>query len=243
MGNFKITKREILFSIMIIVALIIIGILISGSIKDREMEKHQEYNTALQINQDSELFTYGMETNIGNAFVYGDLIAVDTVAFPELKGEYSYVKQEKEEYTKHTRIVTYTDSDGKTKTKKENYWTWDTVNTIKKHCNLISFLGIEFDYNKVKLPQAKHIQTSYETSHIRYKYYGCSTKYVGTLYCRLGNETIENAEFYNNYSIEETLEHLKNSVGLIIFWVFWILFICGCVFGFYYLNNKWLEDN
>ena len=30
-----------------------------------------------------------MRTNVGNAFVYGDLKAVDTVTYPEIGGEYT----------------------------------------------------------------------------------------------------------------------------------------------------------
>lgn len=39
------------------------------------------------------MFQYGMDTNVGNAFVYGDLKAVDTVTYPEIGGEYMYVEK------------------------------------------------------------------------------------------------------------------------------------------------------
>lgn len=42
-------------------------------------------------------------------------------------------------------------------------------------------------------------------------------------------------------NIEETVEHLESGVGQGIFWICWILLICSCVFGFYYLDNEWLE--
>ena len=53
------------------------------------------------------MFQYGMDTNVGNAFVYGDLKAVDTVTYPEISGEYMYVEKVKERYTKHTRRVAH----------------------------------------------------------------------------------------------------------------------------------------
>ena len=92
----EITKREVLFSIVIICVMLIIGIIISGNINDAVMEKQQEYITALQIDNDKDLFEYGMRTNVGNAFVYGELKAIDTVTFDEIDGEYSYVKKVKE---------------------------------------------------------------------------------------------------------------------------------------------------
>lgn len=44
-----------------------------------------------------------------------------------------------------------------------------------------------------------------------------------------------------NINIEETIEYLESSGGVIIFWILWILLTCGCVFGFYYIDNEWLE--
>lgn len=41
------------------------------------------------------MFQYGKDTNVGNAFVYGDLKAVDTVTYPEIGGEYMYVEKSK----------------------------------------------------------------------------------------------------------------------------------------------------
>ena len=59
--------------------MLIFGVIIHGNINESLMLKYQEYDTALQIDNDSELFAYGMRTNVGNAFVYGDLKAIDTV--------------------------------------------------------------------------------------------------------------------------------------------------------------------
>jgi hypothetical protein len=43
-------------------------------------------------------------------------------------------------------------------------------------------------------------------------------------------------------NIEETHKYLETGIGwLIVFWFFWIILIVGCVVGFYYLDNRWLE--
>ena len=110
-GDFEITKREILASISIIAVMILIGILISGKISECQMDKNEKYNKAVKI-ESQEMFRYGMDTNVGNAFVYGDLKAVDTVTYPEIGGEYMYVEKVKERYTMHTRTVTHTDGKG-----------------------------------------------------------------------------------------------------------------------------------
>lgn len=237
--DFEITKREIIASISIIVMMILIGVLISGKISEHQMDKNEVYNKAVKI-ENTDLFQYGMDTNVGNAFVYGDLEAVDTVTYPEIGGEYMYVEKVKEKHTMHTRIVTH--SSGKiTYTTTETYWTWDRVGSEDIKCKEISFCGITFNSSKFDIPCKDYIDTIKESSHIRYKYYGTGTKFTGTIFTELKDKTIsDNTNFYN-MNIEETVERLESDGGEIVFWILWIILIIVCVFGFYYLNNKWLE--
>lgn len=245
-GDFEITKREILASLVIIAIMLLIGFVIHGKINDSLMEDYQKYDTALQIDNNSELFSYGMRTDIGNAFVYGNLKAVDTVTFEEIDGQYSYVKKVKERYTKHTRTVTKTRtrSDGKTETytEIEEYWTWDEIDSWSKHSQQISFLNVVFPYGKISFPSYGYITTQKESYYIRYVYYGTDTEFKGTLFARLADNTINDTNFYFDKSIEETVEYLESGIEVIGFWVFWILLMGSCVFGFCYLDNKWLED-
>ena len=225
--------------------MLVIGIVISDKINDSLMEQYQKYNTALQINDDPELFKYGMRTNVGNAFVHGDLVAVDPVSYPEVDGLYGSMTKVTERYTMHTRTVTKTRTvNGKTQTytEVETYWTWDRVDSEDKKCQEISFCGITFNSNKIDLPSTDYIDTIKESSHIRYKYYGVGTNYIGTIFTDLRDKTIsDNTKFYKDKNIEETVKQLESGGGAIIFWIFWIVLICGCVFGFYYAENKWLE--
>lgn len=240
----EITKREIIASIVIISILLIIGFFISEGITNSQNDKDAEYIKATHI-EDQELFQYGMDTNIGNTFVYGDLIAVDTVSYPEIDGEYMYVKKIKEKYTRHTRTVTKTKTvNGKTKTYTETeiYWSWDRVNSEDKTCKKITFCGITFPANKIQTPSAGYINTIKESSHIRYKYYGTPIKHTGTIYTYLSDGTIpDNTAFYENISIDDLLEHYTSHIGNVVFWIVWIIFIAFVVCGFYYLENNWLE--
>ena len=235
-GDFEITKREILASISIVAVMLLIGVLISSKISEHQLDANEVYNKAVKIDN-TDLFQYGMDTNVGNAFVYGDLVAVDTVTYPEIGGEYIYVEKVKEKYTRHTKRV----KSGKHYRTKV-YWTWDRVGSEDKKCQEISFCGITFGSNKIDLPNTNYIDTIKESSHIRYKYYGIGTKYTGTIFTDLRNQTIsDNTKFYIDKNINETVEYLEAGGGLIIFWIFWIVLIGGCVFGVYYLDNKWLE--
>ena len=87
----EITKREVILSISIITIGLILGIIISGKLSDRAKDKNSIYNKATHI-ESKELFEYAIRTNIGNAFVYGDLISLDPVTYDEIDGEYLKVQ-------------------------------------------------------------------------------------------------------------------------------------------------------
>lgn len=237
---FEIKKREVLASVSIVAIMLLIGVLIAGKISTYQMDKNEMYNKAVKI-ETKEMFQYGMDTNVGNAFVYGDLKAVDTVTYPEIGGEYMYVEKVKEQYTMHTRVVTH--SNGKTTyTTTEIYWTWDRVGSEDIKCKEVSFCGVNFASNKIDLPGTDYIDTIKESSHVRYKYYAVGTEYKGTLFTDLREKTIsENSKFYNSLTIEKTLAYLESGIALWVFWLFWIVLIGGVVFGFYCLDNKWLD--
>ncbi|MBQ3513464.1 MAG: hypothetical protein IJA32_06665 [Lachnospiraceae bacterium] len=239
----EITKREVIASVSIVAIMLLLGILISGKISEKQMDENEIYNKAVKI-EEAELFQYGMETNVGYAFVYGDLKPVDTVTYPELGGAYMYVKKVEEQYTMHTRQVAHTKTvNGKTETyyTTETYWSWDTVGSESIRCKEVSFCGIAFNSNRFNLPNPTYIDTINESAYIRYKYYGTGTEYKGTIFTELRNNTIsDNTSFYINKDIKETIEYLETDWS-IAFWFLWIILTGISVCGFYYLDNKWLE--
>lgn len=242
-GDFEITKRELLASVSIIAIMLLIGVLISGKISEAQLDANEKYNKAIKIDT-LDLFEYGMRTNVGNAFVYGDLEAVDTVSYPEIDGSYMYIEKIKEKYTKHTRTVSDYDDDGnRIGEHTEVYWTWDIVNRESLKCKEVSFLGHVFTSDKIDIPEGHYIDTIKESSKIRYKYYGVDTSFVGTIFTDLRFDTItDNTPFYVNMTIEQTIKHLETGSYVIFFWIFWIILTGFCVYGFYYADNNWLEN-
>lgn len=255
--NFKgreFTKRELLFSVSIIVVMLLIGLFISNRISDYHMNQNEVYNTAIQIN-DTELFKHGMDTDIGNAFVYGDIEAVDTVSFPEIDGRYIYLKKVEERYERHEREVEKKDSQGNKYTEIEEYYEWEHQKTECRYAEKIKFCNMIFPYEKINLPSPDYIETikgdkvySYKSGEyvkVRYLYYGISTKYTGTIFTDLRNGTISNnSRFFENKNIQETLSQLNSIIDLVlfIFWTAWIIIIALIVFGFCCKENQWLED-
>lgn len=244
--DMEITKREVIGSVVIVAFMLIIGFAISENMRQSLLEDYQIYDTATKID-DKELFEYGMETNVGHSFVYGELKTLDPVSYPEVSGEYSYIKKEKQEYRNHPKKVEkeYRDSKGKKRKKVvvEDHWTWDTIKTESKNATQISFLDIEFAYEKIPFPSSHQIDIVNTGYHKRNVYYGTGTAFQGTIFTSLKENTINNTKFYENKTIMQTIQSLETGIELVIFWIIYIFIIAGVVFVFYYFENKWLNKN
>lgn len=236
MNKVKATKREILISIAIVAVLMAIGFALSSKISNSMMDGFQEYNTALKIDNDKATFQYGMKTNVGNAFVYGELKAIDPVTYDELEGKFSYVKRVTEKYTAHTRMV----STGKGRT-MQVYYSWDIVDEDSINSSSISFLGVEFPYGTIKLPEV-WIDTVNMDGGMRYQYYATPAECTGTVYGVLKDNTILNSKFYDGQTIESTLKSLESGWQMVGFWIGWAIMIIALVVAFCFFDNKWLED-
>lgn len=256
MGDFTITGREVIVSIAIIAIMIIVGVNICTNIKQNANDKNEVYMQAYKTDN-SENFQYAMDTNIGNAFIYGDLITIDPVTYDEIDGEYMYVSMTTEKYTKHTRQVQKSRRVQKLRTvngkteyywdteyywEYEDYWTWDAIYTERKKATTISFNGIIFPIRKIELPQVYHIDTISAGHNLRHVYVGVSPNHTGTIYTQLENGTISNnTVLYENMTIDQTLEYLKSDGNTTLFWIIWFIITGVAVFGFCYIDNTWLE--
>lgn len=218
----------------------VVGLVLQQVIRTAVIERNKEYELAIHI-QDSDTFVYGMNTNIGNAFVYGDLVAVDPVSHDNLKGEWLWIQRITEHYTLHYRTVTV--KEGKqTKTVQEPYYTWDKVATDTWHSKKVTFLGVEFPYEKISGFYTKNIKTDIH-GHIRYKWSAGDVKHTGTIYAMLKDNTISNTRFYESMTSWQAREACIMNVTLyvVLFWIVWILTTAALCFGFCYLENDWLE--
>lgn len=237
----EITKREIIVSISILAIMLIIGVFIGNKISESQMDDNSKYNNAIKI-EDSELFKYGMRTNVGNAFVYGELKAVDSVGYEGVEGEYLHIEKVTERYTSHTRRIAH--KSGKTTYyTTEIYWTWDKINTDSKQSKKVNFCDVEFNTSQFKLPSDSYITTIGTGYNLRDKYYGVGSNLKGTIFAKLYDNNIPESgtHFYNDNTIKQALEQLTSDGWLIGFWILWIVLTCGIIFGFYYLDNKWLD--
>lgn len=241
-NGIEITFREILASAVIVLVMLILGTVISGHIKQAAMECKQEYSTAIDISSEDR-FGYGLRTDVGRAFCYGALSAVDTVSEDEIGGPYMYIYREEQHYNMHTRVVTHTDGKGQTYTTTEIYYSWDYAGSNTWHSQMVHFLGKDFDYKKINMPGSKYLTTKYRGSSVRFEYYIRPVEYTGTMYAMLTGHTIQDATFYDGTDIDQTRESLMSGADgwVVIFWVIWIILTAASVFGFCALENDWLK--
>ena len=234
----EITKREVIASIGIVSLMLILGLFIGSAISNHQMDQNQKYYEATHINT-KQLFQYGLDTSVGDAFVYGTLIAKDPVTYPGIKEKYLSIEKVKEQYTMHTRVV----SDGKGHSHTETYYTWDEIDRESKEAKQVTFLGIKFKTSQLNIPSKDYICTQYENIDLRDKFYGYATKSTGTIFATLKNGDIgkKDVPFYHNMTIEQAIDKLTSNAYIYIFWILWLVLTALCVYGFYYLNNNWLN--
>ena len=74
-------------------------------------------------------------------------------------------------------------------------------------------------------------------------YYGVEPGHIGTLYARLSDGTIpDGSRFFDGYTIDQALEECTSEAGGVMFWIAWIILTGSIVYGFCYLDNRWLEE-
>lgn len=80
MTQFEIKPREVVVSLGILAIMLALGFAIHHSIAIGAQRRLEQYTTAVQI-EDARQFRYGMDTNFGNALVYGTMSAIDPVTY------------------------------------------------------------------------------------------------------------------------------------------------------------------
>lgn len=264
-GDFgEVTIRELLLGIAMLAIYVIGGFFIHGKIVTAIDNYNMKYANAYFI-QDDTTFKQAFETEQGSyVFVYGELKAIGNVtpkdwknvynksnalldkACSQATGQYSSLSIRKEHYTMHTRTVTYT-VNGKTKTRIEHYYTWDTIWNYHRNVGEITFCGEKFLYGVIDFNDPKTVGFAGNGSD-RYTIVAYPTKSVGIAFLKIEDRNIGrgNTLYKKNNTVEEC-EALRESLYAGNGWLiaFWVMFILIGIIGvglFCYLDNDWLNE-
>ena len=248
-----IKKREVLFSAIIVLVMLLVGLFVSDAILQGAISKSEDYRTATIIENEGQ-FLYGMQTNFGHSLVYGEVSSDSSVTYDEIGNGFIYIEKHKEHYTRHTRTVTRTDSNGKKHTETEVYYSWDHVWSDSRHVDDITFMGETFLYDAIDLPVERlnldsisvgnRMNYIYEGHDDRYYYNVTPLKITRTIFTSLHGNTInDSSELYQDMNPQEVISHMESNetIYTAVFWVVWILLSGGLVVAFLYFDNKWLD--
>lgn len=244
----EITKREILFGVVIVAIMMGLGVWLSNPIISKATQKANIIISAVQV-KDSAKFDYIRRTDVGDFLAEGDLFAVNPVSIPDIEGVYGKIEKNTEEYTEHTRTVTTTDEKGNTHTETETYWEWDVKKREHWESHLVKFLGREFIPKDIGYRFNTHYHSTiyppkkkFFSDDIRYVYYVAPATDYGTLRGTVENKTFLKLKFRSGGTIEKAIEKAYNSMNgsEVGFWIFWVLLTGGIVFLFFYAENHWL---
>jgi hypothetical protein len=243
MRDTKITIREKLVSIVIVLLMIGLGFFIAESIHDKVSSDNEKYYKALKVNNNPDLFDYAIRTQVGDMLSYGQFKANDPVSDSLIKGKYFYIDKAEEHYTMHTRVVSY--KCGKhTCHRTEHYWTWDKYGEQQFNTKTFTYLGRKFNYNKVNFYNDQYYDTVNTGFHVRFKFYVIPKEFNGTLYSKSVDKTIKENSLYVNQKINEVVNDKEHSADnwVIFFWVMWGILIVAIVIVFVVLENKFLNN-
>lgn len=222
-------KKDIAICIVLIAFSLITIVSCNSKYQESVEERKSTVRTAVKV-KDNDLFDYALETRQGNIVATGEVKAVDPVKFAEMNQEFFFVEKTIEHYVMKTRVVTYTDSKGKTQTKTETYWEWDVVSSEKVKSKKLLLLSKEYPTNKFELTNPKSIEARkildkgdfrfnyhYLESDVRISYEVIPTRYETTFLAKAGDNGLEsinkNKINLSNISYQSFMDReLKDSI-------------------------------
>lgn len=232
-NNWTLTFRELIFSIILISIFLEIGMVVSNKIATYVSDEQDILRNSQTIS-DEKSFLLALETENGNAFVDGTMVFLNPIMY---NGElYGITKKVTEEYRMHHR------KSGKATV---TYYSWDTVDTEFQTSDKADFYSVELYTKNISGFNYKYLDMVKKSSKIRYKYYGVPSIIKCAMFVSLdSNFTNSNIYVHENMTSEELKKEMINSQGgyLIAFWIGWILLMCISIYGFYRIDNDWLED-
>lgn len=242
----EITKREILFSTIILSIMIGLGIWISNPIVGALTEDALEVVSAVRVD-DANKFGYIKRTNVGMFLAEGELIANDTIRLADFPGIYSRIVKIKEEYCMHTETYTETDEKGNTTTHTRVYHSWDEKGRENFESKSFTFLGWRFSAEEIGYGVSTvNSKTVYDKklwgSDVRYIYHTTPITVKGMMKGNVENKTWKNLRFKRDYTIKQEVEKAERNTEMVpvVFWIFWMMLTAGLICGFYAFENHWL---
>ena len=267
----KITKREIIVSIAIILFTLGIAIGLTFYVLDVSRTHDSVYQHAEQWTDPVDV-SWAKRTGRGLCFIEVDLSSDEIVLCPQyISGEYYYIKVVEEYY--HESSYWVEDDEGHSIEEWSGSWSysWDgadkvySIETIYLNDIKLKIDDVNISTQLLQLTAdncnadkfdshytykgSRYWHTKWDQSTHRYSYYVIP---AGGTYSSLVNFTNGDIKCYESSKIDLhncSLEKLyksylgKQKLWLILVWLGWAAITAGLVVGFYYLDNHWLNND
>lgn len=237
----EITKREIIVCVAIIAMWICTTVGIDHLVTQSASDKAIKYEQAVHV-ESSDMFSYAINTNLGDVLTYGWVKTIDPVGYDEIGKKYMSASYVKEKHTMHTRIVTHSNGKGGVYTTTQIYYTWDVVDGDQVTSKNVNYLGQKIPTKEIHIDK-EYIKTVKDGFDIRYKYYGIPKNFKATMFINAnGKANVEST--YKDKNIEEVIKDRWKSIksAHAITWIISMISMCLTVFAFVYLDNDWLNS-
>lgn len=238
------TGREILISLLFLGIWVFFGGMIHRSIVNHTNNNNKMYRQAVSIDNNAPVFGHALDTNAGRMYAYGTMEAVNPISIDDLKSKHMRIVRRRQHYTMHT-YTTHHKVGKSTVTRVHHYWSWDTVKTDRFQVADIKFLDRTFNFNDFDVHGPTTEKTVGRGHHKRDVYELWSTNYTGTIFAKTnGKNSLEPCILWSGKTIEECrkIDISSGNGWLFLFWLGWLLLGGACIYGFYYIDNDWLED-
>lgn len=245
-GEWELTVREAIFSLAIAGAMTAAGFFVASAIDKSVRDGQLRYRQAAELLSDSE-FEHAMRTDVGDAFASGRFETLDPVSYEGIGGKYLDITADYQHYTMHTRVVHYTTGSGKTRqhhTRIEHYWTWDTTKVDRRSAKRVRWCGQEFPKGKFSYSRVGSAsRTLSKGSHDRIVFSLRPVEFDASAFSAFAGGTVsDGTELRPGVSTASLRADLVEDHSVGWFWAGWAFLTCLAVFGFVYLDNRWLED-
>lgn len=237
---YSIRKRPV-YSIILLIILIPLGFLLAAGIKKGEEKRVDKFKREVILIKDKGRMA---DLKNGEFIAEGNIVALDPQSLPEIPGRYISLRKIEEKYTHHTRIRNTTDSEGRSHSHVESYYSWDRIGVWEYKASRVSFLGREFkieDINFSHSPYPDNSLTRKIDKNTRYVYYTYpESTPTGILKGRIENGIPHNLVFKKDRTITKEVEKMmkRGRKEVIGFWATWSLL---CIIGLF-LVWKFIRD-
>lgn len=246
-GDWSLTSREIIVSVVGLIIAVFIGLFLADGIENSDNEEDLRYNQALSIDYDKDKLIQVIQTDAGDAFVSGHFKAVDPVYDSHINGKWLMVYYSLQKEVEQTHV--YVDSKGHPHT--TTTWTWREISNNTSwagsiQCNGVTFSPSAFNYSNIdKYTETVYLRNSvfFRSKNRRMLFECIPESFSGAFFTTFQNRRMADVpKIYQDVNCDKLREIYTTHYGKTLLCIFGLILIVPGVIFFVREDNDWLEN-